>query len=299
VGKQAYNQIYKMNNNKVIKPIIYFSQPFKQPVMKKQFISLLLLFLFIGRAASAMQADSGKYFTSFDGVKIYYEIKGTGYPVVLIHGFTGTSQGWKRGKLYSELLNAGYKVVLLDLRGNGRTDKPHNEEAYANNAEAKDIIGLATLLGLKKYDVVGYSRGSIIASSLMLMDKRVNKTVLGGMGDGYTDPEWPRRIHFYKALMGDTSYRETDGLMKWVNSQPFDKLCLALQQKYQPSTTPTQLAKVKKPVLIIRGTEDKENGSETALKQMIPGAQLAYVPGDHNNASGTSQFAEAVMKFIK
>jgi len=267
--------------------------------MKKQLISLLLALLFTGAAASAMQTDTGKYFTSFDGVKIYYEVKGTGYPVVLVHGFTGTSQGWKRGKLYGDLLDAGYQVIIMDLRGNGRSDKPHKDEAYANNAEAKDIIGLATLLGLKKYDVVGYSRGSIIASSLMIMDKRVNKTVMGGMGDGYTEPEWPRRIHFYKALMGDTSYRETDGLMKWVNSQPFDKLCLALQQKYQPSTSPAQLAQVKRPVLIIRGSEDKENGSEIALKKMIPGAQLAYVPGDHNAAQGTAQFAYAVMQFIK
>jgi pimeloyl-ACP methyl ester carboxylesterase len=288
-----------MNNNKVIKPIIYFSVLFKPSTMKKQLISLLLTFLFAGTAASAMQTDTGKYFTSFDGVKIYYEVKGAGYPVVLVHGFTGTSQGWKRGKLYGDLLADGYKVILIDLRGNGRSDKPHTDEAYANNAEAKDIIGLATLLGLKKYDVVGYSRGSIIASSLMLMDKRVNKTVMGGMGDGYTDPEWPRRIHFYKALMGDTSYRETDGLMKWVNSQPFDKLCLALQQKYQPSTSQAELSKVKKPVLIIRGTEDKENGSEITLKKMIPNAQLAYVPGDHNSASGTMQFANAVINFIK
>ena len=267
--------------------------------MKKSSLHLLLIFLFISHLASAMQTDSGKYFTSFDGAKIYYEVKGEGYPVVLVHGFSGTSQGWKRGQLYGTLLKAGYKVIVMDLRGNGKSDKPHTDEAYANNAEARDIMGLLTSLKISRYDVVGYSRGSIITSSLLVMDKRVNKTVIGGMGDDYTNPEWPRRIHAYKALMGDTTFHDVDGMINYIHSQHFDNLALALQQKYQPSTSPQQLAKVKTPVLIIRGTEDKGDGSETALQQMIPGAKLAYVPGDHNEASRSSQFSDAVLNFIK
>jgi hypothetical protein len=38
-----------------------------------------------------------RYYTSFDGAKIYYEVKGEGFPVVMLHGFTGTAQGWKNG----------------------------------------------------------------------------------------------------------------------------------------------------------------------------------------------------------
>jgi pimeloyl-ACP methyl ester carboxylesterase len=220
--------------------------------------------------------------------------------VVLIHGFSGTSQGWKSGKLYGDLLAAGYKVIVMDLRGNGRSDKPHTDSAYANNAEARDIVGLVSYLKVKSYDVVGYSRGSIIASSLMVMDKRVNRTVMGGMGDAYTDTQWPRRIHAYKALMGDTSFHDVDGMVNYIHSQHFDVIPLALQQKYQPSTSPRQLSGIKKPVLIIRGTEDKEdNNSETALQKMIPGSQLTYVPGDHNAASKNKQFSDAVLQFIK
>jgi len=267
--------------------------------MKLRPIVLSILLLFIMRTAFAMPIDSGKYFTSAIGVKIYYEVKGNGYPVVLIHGFTGTSQGWKLGKLYGDLLTAGYKVIMMDLPGNGRSDKPHTDAAYADNAEAKDIMGLVTALNMKSYDVVGYSRGSIIASSLMVMDKRVSKTVMGGMGDGYTDPQWPRRIHAYKSIMGDTSFHDVDAMMKYIHSEHFDNESLALQQKWQPSTSPQQLAKVRKPVLIIRGTEDKDNGSETALQKMIPGARLTYVPGDHVAAFRTRELSDAVLKFIK
>jgi pimeloyl-ACP methyl ester carboxylesterase len=249
--------------------------------------------------AFAQTINDGQFYTSFDGTKIYYEVKGSGYPVVLIHGFSGTSQGWKTGILYGNLLKAGFKVILLDLRGNGQSDKPHTDAAYANDAEAKDIMGLMTSLHITKYNMVGYSRGSIIASRLMVLDDRVNKTVMGGMGDAYTDPNWPRRIHAYRALMGDTRYHDVDDMVKYIRAQHLDEAALALQQKYQPSTSREELSKIKKPVLIVRGSEDKENGSETGLQRLIPGSRVSYVPGDHNTASKNNQFSAAVFFFLQ
>jgi pimeloyl-ACP methyl ester carboxylesterase len=260
----------------------------------------LMLLLLINTIGYAQQADTGSYYTSFDGTKIYYEVKGDGYPIVLIHGFSGTGEGWKKGPLYNDLLNAGYKVIILDQRGNGRSDKPHTDAAYAHDAEAKDIMGLVSSLKIKQYSVVGYSRGSIIASRLLVLDKRVHKLVMGGMGDGYTNPEWPRRVHAYKALMGDTSFHDVDGMVKYIHSNPaFDVQALALQQKYQPSTSKEELSKVKIPVMIICGTEDHDNGSETELQKFIPGSQLKYVPGDHNSASRSVQFSTTVLAFLK
>jgi pimeloyl-ACP methyl ester carboxylesterase len=259
----------------------------------------LMLLLLMSKINYAQRADAGSYYTSFDGTKIYYEVKGEGFPVVLIHGFSGTGEGWKKGQLYAGLLNAGYQVIILDQRGNGRSDKPHTDAAYAHDAEAKDIMGLVSSLKFKKYSVVGYSRGSIIASRLLVLDKRVQKLVMGGMGDGYTNPEWPRRIHAYKALMGDTSFHDVDGMIKYIRGNPFDELALAYQQKWQPSTSKQELAKVKIPVLLIDGTEDHDNGDEVALNKLIPGSKLVHVPGDHNGASRTPEFSKAVVDFLK
>lgn len=266
--------------------------------MKITVTFFVALFLFISHISFAQEAAQGQYYTSFDSTKIYYEVQGNGYPVVLIHGFSGTSQGWKKGVLYGNLIKGGYKVIILDLRGNGQSDKPHTDAAYSNDAEAKDIMGLMSALKITNYNVVGYSRGSIIASRLLVLDNRVNKTVLGGMGDAYTDPNWPRRIHAYRALMGAKNFHDVDDMMTYIHSQHFDEQALAMQQKHQPSTSAAELAKVKKPVLIIRGTEDKENGSETGLKRLIPGSKLTYVPGDHNTASKNNQFSAAVFFFF-
>ncbi len=247
----------------------------------------------------AQTPDSAKFYKSFDGTNIYYETWGNGYPVILIHGFSGTGQGWKHCAVFKDLLNAGYEVILIDLRGGGRSDKPHTDSAYAHDAEAKDVMGLITWLNVKQYDAVGYSRGSIITSELMVQDKRIHKAIMGGMGEAYTNPEWPRRIHAYKALMGDTTLHDVDDMVKYIHSQHFDELALALQQKYQPATPPAALAKLSIPVLIIRGTEDKENGSETGLQKLIPKSGLVYVPGNHNTAIRTPEFGTAVMQFLK
>ena len=125
---------------------------------------ILSAFIITLLCTASYAQDAGKFFTSFDGTKIYYEIKGEGAPVILIHGFTGTSQGWKHGILYTALLQAGYKVVIMDMRGNGQSDKPHTYAGYAKDAEAKDVMALAGNFGFNKYAVVGYSGGSIITS---------------------------------------------------------------------------------------------------------------------------------------
>jgi pimeloyl-ACP methyl ester carboxylesterase len=268
-------------------------------LLKKIFSpGLLPLLLLLAGLQVTAQKDSGSVFSSFDGTKIYYEVKGNGTPVILVHGFIVNGQSWKRTALYSDLLEKGYKVIIPDLRGNGQSDKPHNPEAYEQDAEAKDIMALASRLHLKKYEVVGYSRGSIIVSRLLVLDKRVTKAVMGGMGADFTNPEWPRRILFYHALMGDT-VKELESMVKYVQQQQLDQLALAYLQKAQPSTSKAELARIKKPVLLICGDQDTDNGSAKELMTLIPGAKYQEVPGVHNTANGTAAFSRAVIDFLQ
>ncbi|CAN5192220.1 alpha/beta hydrolase [soil metagenome] len=238
------------------------------------------------------------YFSSFDGVKIYYEVRGNGKPVLLVHGFISNSSSWKRGQLYYDLLNAGYKVIILDMRGNGKSDKPHDSLAYDNDAETKDIMLLMDHLKIKKYSAVGYSRGSIITARLLVLDKRVQTAVMGGMGTDFTNPNWPRRIMFYHAMMGD-SIPELKGAVDYVKQQHLDQLALAYLQRSQPSTSKEVLSKITKPVLVICGDKDSDNGSAKDLAALLPNATSAIVPGDHNHAASTLEFSNAVKLFLK
>ena len=244
------------------------------------------------------KADTGRFFTSFDSTKIYYEVRGTGDAVLLVHGFIVNGQSWKRTELYKDLLNAGYQVIILDQRGNGFSDKPHTPEAYENDAEAKDIMALMNLLKIRKYSAIGYSRGSIIVSRLFVLDKRIKKGVMGGMGAEFTNPEWPRRIMFYKALSGE-QVPELEAMVQNVKKQGLDQQALAYLQKAQPSTSKEALGKIKQPVLIICGDKDSDNGSAKELADLFKHPTYKITPGDHGGASRTKEFSNEVISFLK
>lgn len=249
-------------------------------------------------AQPTAQTDSIQYFTSFDGTKIAYQVKGSGKPVFLIHGFIVNSDSWRRANLYKDLIASGYQVILPDLRGNGKSDKPHTAEAYMNDAEAKDLMKLADALKINSYDMIGYSRGAIITSRIMILDTRVRKSVLGGMGADFINPQWPRRIMFYEALSGKP-VKELEAVVQRIKDQGLDQQALAFMQNGQPSTSKEELGRVKKPVLVICGSEDEDNGSSKELAALIHGAKYIRVPGDHNNTARTKEFSIAVISFLQ
>jgi len=277
----------------ILSTLNYFKKPFMNGFTKRSLVFFITIILHI---AAAAQKDSG-YFSSFDKAKIYYEVNGKGQPVLLIHGFTNRGSDWKKKPLYDSLIANGFKVILVDLRGGGLSDKPHQAEAYANDAEARDLMGLLKWLNIKKYGAVGYSRGSIILARLLVLDKNISKAVIGGMGTDFTNPLWPRRVAIYEALMYDSS--GFDGLKQRIATTGMDRLALAYQQKGQPSTSREALSKLKQKVLIICGDKDEDNGKAQALQQLIPHSRFVSVPGDHNGAWGMKEFAAETVSFLK
>ena len=262
----------------------------------KEITALTLVLLFCRSLAA--QPDSTGYYHSFDGVKIYYETKGSGQPVVLLHGFTGTGTEWKTKPIFDSLANHGFKVIIADLRGNGKSDQPATPEAYADDAEAKDIIGLLQFLSVKNYYAIGYSRGSIILARILVKDTNCVKAVMGGMGADFTNPQWPRRLAFYNALVND-SIQGFEDFRKYIAGKGLDPEVLACQQKEQPSTSKEELAALAQQVLVICGTEDSDNGKGGALQSLIPQSVFIEVPGDHNHTAQTVAFATAVIRFLE
>ena len=262
--------------------------------MKVTLLSLCLLLSFCGYA----QSNREPLFISFDGTKIHYDMLGEGKPVVLLHGFISNSESWKRAPVRQALADAGFRVVTLDLRGNGLSDKPHTAEAYQDNAELKDVMALARFLGLTNYDVVGYSRGAILTAKLLTMDKSVRRAVMGGMGIDFSDPNWYRRKNFHEALIKPGSHPELQAAVDYAVKSGADTVALARMQEFQPVTSREELGKITVPLLVVNGKQDTDNGEPNALVNAIPGAKLVMVPGDHGGAMRTPEFAKAVVDFL-
>jgi pimeloyl-ACP methyl ester carboxylesterase len=263
-------------------------------VVRSKHYLLLAAIFFAGCAMG--QTDTG-YYTSFDGAKIYYEVKGKGMPVVLVHSFTNTGTEWKTKPIYDTLVSNGYKVITVDLRGNGRSDTSADSLFYASDAEAKDITGLLKHLRIKKFYAVGYSRGSIIVSRLLVLNKKCRKAVMGGMGADFTNPQWPRRLEMAAALEND-SIKGYDDFRKYISRKGLNPKVLAAQQKAQPYTTPNELVAMKSSVLVICGNKDFVNGSATALQKIIPRSVYISIEGEHNTAHHSTAFAQVIVRFL-
>ncbi len=258
----------------------------------------LILLLFLPTLALAQPTRDSLY-TSFDGTRIYYEVAGVGKPVVLLHGFITNGESWKRTPTRQLLVDAGFQVVTLDLRGNGQSDKPHWLAAYEQDAEARDVMGLMHHLGLTNYDVVGYSRGAIITARLLELDTQLRRGVIGGMGIAFTNPNWPRRLQFASVFQGKAHlYPQYAGAVAFARRSGADTLALGLLQQAQPSTSREVLSRVQQPVLVLLGDNDVDSGGADELAKLLPKGTLVTVPGTHNDAMSQPAFGQEIVRFL-
>lgn len=114
------------------------------------------------------------------GVRIHYEVEGEGTPLVLHHGFTDSLQDWYEAG-YIDALKQDYRLILIDARGHGASDKPHDPEAYKPERNAADVVSVLTDLDVSRAHFFGYSMGGYIAFAMaQYAPDRVNSLIIGG-----------------------------------------------------------------------------------------------------------------------
>jgi len=118
-------------------------------------------------------------YANHNGVRIHYHTEGDGLPLVLMHGLTGSLEDWGENG-YVEALNNDYSLILLDGRGHGASDKPHEVEAYDMKLRAGDIVAVLDELNISKAHYLGYSTGATIGFSIAkYYPDRVRSLILG------------------------------------------------------------------------------------------------------------------------
>ena len=93
-----------------------------------------------------------------DGVRIHYKIEGEGPTLILQHGYTMNLERWYQVG-YVDALKSHYQLILIDLRGHGASDKPHDRAAYTWPVEVMDVLAVIDDLNISQTMFWGYSRG--------------------------------------------------------------------------------------------------------------------------------------------
>lgn len=236
---------------------------------------------------------------------IAYLDQGEGEPILLIHGFASTKEvNWLYPGWFATLTRAGHRVVALDNRGHGASDKPRDPAAYHSRLMAGDARALLDHLGIKRADVMGYSMGARIGAFLAFAHpQRVGRLVLGGLGsrllDGVGLPETIAEALEAPSL-ADVQDQKGRTFRAFAEQTRSDLSALAACIRGSRQTMARKDAeRLTMPVLVAIGTNDEVAGSARGLVDVLPRGSVLDIPGrDHMLAVGDRVFKDGVLEFL-
>lgn len=247
-----------------------------------------------------------EYVTAPDGVRIAYETIGTGSSVVLVHGFAASRrQNWKEPGWYQTLTDGGLRVVAMDCRGHGDSDKPHDPAAYDHTIMAEDIVAVTEAANATPAFLMGYSMGGFL-SMHVLMDHPdlLRKLVVGGVGGSYFNRAHGSRDAIADALLISDKSKISDPIQRsfreFAEQSGKDREALAacMRGNRRPFTAP-ELKQSKRPVLVVCGENDNLTGRPEPLAEAFADGRPVLVPRrDHMTTVGDKVYKQAVLEFI-
>jgi pimeloyl-ACP methyl ester carboxylesterase len=244
---------------------------------------------------------------SFDseGVRISYLDEGEGEPILLIHGFaSNVAANWIDPQWVRTLTQAGRRVIALDNRGHGESDKLYEPERYGAPEMAEDARRLLDHLGIERADVLGYSMGARIAAFLAFAHpERVRSVVFGGLGINMVRGmigSGPLAKALEAPRLEDVTNDTARSFRIFAEQTKSDLKALAACMRGPRQRVPREkLGEIAVPVLVAVGSKDVIGGSGAALAELIPSAQFLEITGrDHMKAVGDSRFKQGVLDFL-
>jgi pimeloyl-ACP methyl ester carboxylesterase len=219
-------------------------------------------------------------YAPINGLRLYYEVHGSGRPIVLLHGGLLTID--LNFGLLLEPLAAGRQVIAVELQGHGHTDDP--DRAMTIEALAGDVIALLDHLGVAEADFYGFSLGGLVAYTVALTaPDRVGKLIVAS-ADPRRPPgreSAPIADHLLPTM---TDFQEMRAAYEAVAPDPahFDEF-VPKNTKLVHETPPwsdEQVASLRMPVLVMTGDRDFSPLPDVLETfWLLPNAQLAVLPG--------------------
>jgi pimeloyl-ACP methyl ester carboxylesterase len=242
------------------------------------------------------------FFEARDGVRLAVRELGIGRPVVLLHGlFSSAEVNWIKFGTAAKIAEAGFRVIMPDLRIHGSSDAPHEVVHYPPDVLVHDLEDLVAHFGLGDFDLGGFSLGARTSARAVVAGMKPRRLILGGMGlAGLAG--WQRRGAFFKRVIAEyeSAKRGDDTWLsiQFMKTMKVDRVAAGHLLDSFTDTTPGMLAAITMPALLVCGEQDQDNGSAPELAAALPDAALVTIPGTHMSSVTQPEMGEAMAAFL-
>jgi len=249
--------------------------------------------------AAPLPVANNQGYVERDGARIWYATYGSGSPVILLHGGLGHSGNW--GYQVPALVGSGYRAVVIDSRGHGRSTR--DAQPYRYERMAADVLAVMDALFLEKAGLVGWSDGATIALILAMKE-----------------PSRVAGVYFFACTMDPSGVKELTELPPIVDrclgrhAKDYAQLsatpdqfqafveAVSLMMRTQPNYEAHDLAQIRAPVAIVHSENDEFIRREHAeyLARSIPNAELVDLIGVSHFAplQRPDQFNSTMLAFL-
>lgn len=249
-----------------------------------------------GAAPLPVTHDRG--YVEHDGARIWHATFGSGPPVILLHGGLGHSGNW--GYQIPALVRSGYRAVVIDSRGHGRSTRDARPFTY--ELMASDVLAMMDALHLEKVVIVGWSDGACTA--LILASKAPSRVAGVFFFACNMDPSGAKEVEFSPIIKRCFGRHARDYAQLSATPDQFEAFAdaVGLMQRTQPNYSADDLTKISAPVAIVRSEHDEFIKREHAeyLARSIPNAQFVELQGVSHFAplQRPEQFNAAMLAFL-
>ena len=230
-------------------------------------------------------------YVNHHGVRIHYQVQGDGPPLILHHGITQSWHDWQ-DMGYTNVLSRHYQLILLDARGHGESDRPHEPAAYVLPLRVGDVTAVLDALDIHQAHFFGYSMGGWVGFGMAkYAPERVHKLIIGG-------------AHPYAETM--RSFRKLinqgmEGLIRFAEAAFGQQLSPIAKQRLMSnalqvlialcqdrSSVADVLPTMAMPCLMFSGESDVRYARIQECAKQMPNATFVFLPGcDHFTAMAT------------
>lgn len=256
-------------------------------------------------------------FNAADGTRISFEEAGEGPALLLVHG-SGLSRAIWRGFGYVKALRGSYRVITVDLRGHGRSDKPHREQDYRMELVVGDLLAVLDAAGVDAAHLLGYSFGARVGFSLADSHPERMLSFVSAGGTHRPLAGQIERVFFpgYDQAISDGGMAEF--VRRWgeASGRPVDPQTAAAfqandpaalqayfrQSESEPGVPEDRLERFALPVLLLAGTEDHPRARDSRIAaDLIPGAAFRALAGRNHGTTlvPADEVLEAVLPFLE